>query len=70
MEKTWYDEKVDVLNVRLKEGDYWKSVELSDGVILDVAKDGSILSIEILRASKAFSGDLSKVIEKAKAFVV
>ncbi len=63
--ETWYDKGEDVYNIQLKKDDYWKSVELPNGVIIDVAKDGSVLSIEILNASKVFSGDVSKVIEVA-----
>ena len=62
---TWYDAEEDVLNIALKRGTYWKSVELQNGVIIDVAKDGSLLSIEILKASKVFSG-VRRVMEKAK----
>ncbi len=65
MEK-WYDKEEDILNVQLKEGEYWKSIELSNGIVFDVSKDGAILSVEILRASKVFSGDVKKVIETAK----
>jgi uncharacterized protein YuzE len=64
--ETWYDKKEDILNIQLKEG-YWKSIELPNGVVIDVAKDGTISGIEILRASKIFSGDVRKVIEAAKA---
>ncbi len=46
--------------------EYWKSIELSNGIVFDVSKDGVILSVEILRASKVFSGDVKKVIETAK----
>lgn len=67
MTKTWYDKEEDVLNIELEEGDYWKSIELPNGVIIDIAKDGSITSIEILRASKIFSGDVKKVIEQVEA---
>ena len=63
--KKWYDKEEDILNLELKNGVYWKSIELPDGVIFDIAKDGSILSVEILRASKVFSGDVKKVIEAA-----
>ncbi len=66
MEKTWYDKEEDILNIILKNGAYWKSVELPNGVIIDVDKNGSIISIEILRASKVFSGDVRKVIEMAE----
>jgi uncharacterized protein YuzE len=63
--ETWYDKEEDVLNIQLK-GAYWKSIELPNGVVIDVAKDGSITGIEIMHASKVFSGDTKKVIEVAK----
>jgi uncharacterized protein YuzE len=66
MEETWYDKKEDILNIELKRGEYWKSLELGNGIIIDVAKDGSITGIEILRASQVFSGDVKRVIEQAK----
>jgi len=62
----WYDKEEDILNVQLENKEYWKSIELPNGIIIDVAKDGSITGIEILRASKVFSGDVKKVIETAK----
>lgn len=61
--KKWYDEEEDIFNIQLEEKEYWKSIELPNGVIIDIAKDGSIMAIEILRASKVFSGDVRKVIE-------
>lgn len=61
----WYDKEEDVMNVQLSEKQYWKSVELPNGIIIDIAKDGSIIAIEILHASKVFSGDVKKVIEAA-----
>ena len=67
MVKTMYDKKEDVLNVQLKESGYWKSVELPNGIVVDVARDGTIMAIEILNASRVFSGDLKKVIETAVA---
>lgn len=65
MEK-WYDKEEDILNIQLKDGDYWKSIELPNGVVFDISKDGSVIAVEILRASKIFSGDVKKVIETAK----
>ena len=65
----WYDKEEDILNVQLEKKEYWKSIELPNGIIIDVAKDGSITGIEILRASKVFSGDVKKVIETAKITV-
>ena len=66
MEK-WYDAEEDVLSIQLSNGKYWKSIELPNGLIIDIARDGSITAIEILGASKVFSGDVKKVIETAKA---
>ncbi len=66
MEETWYDKEEDILNIVLKKGLYWKSIEVANGIVMDVAKDGSILAIEIPNASKVFSGDVKKVIEHAK----
>lgn len=62
----WYDQEEDILNIELEDKKYWKSVELPNGVVIDVSKDGSIISIEILKASKVFSGDVRKVIETAQ----
>jgi len=64
--ENWYDKEEDIFNIQLKDNGYWKSVELPNGIIIDVAKDGSITGIEILRASKVFSGDVKKVIDVAK----
>ncbi len=66
MEETWYDKDEDILNVVLKKGAYWKSIEVANGIVIDIAKDGSIVAIEIPNASKIFSGDVKKVIEHAK----
>jgi len=64
MEK-WYDEE-DILNIQLKDEKYWKSIELPNGIIFDIAKDGTIVAVEVLKASKIFSGDVKNVIETAK----
>lgn len=65
MVETFYDKDEDILNVQLKESGYWKSVELPNGVVIDISKDGTIVAIEFIRASETFSGDLRKVIEAA-----
>lgn len=62
----WYDGEADVLNIEISEKEYWKSLELPNGVVVDITKDGSITSIEILKASKLFFGDARKVIEMAE----
>ena len=59
----WYDKEEDILNIELTDSDYWKSIELPNGIIIDIDKNNKIKSIEILKASKIFSGDVKKVIE-------
>ena len=63
--KSWYDEKEDVLNIQLKENGYWKSLELPNGLVVDIAENGSIIALEILGASKVFIGEGKKVLEHA-----
>ena len=65
MEETWYDKEEDILNIELVKKDYWKTIELPSGINIDVAKDGTIIGIEILEASKVFSGDVMKMLESA-----
>ena len=63
MIEEWYDKEDDVFNIELTDGEYWKSIELPNGIVIDIDKDGKVSAIEILRASKIFSGDVRKVIE-------
>ena len=70
MKKTWYDKEEDILSIRLEDKEYWKSIELPNGIILDISKEGSLIGIEILRASKVFSGDARKIIEVAQGNLV
>lgn len=65
MAETFYDKEDDILNVQIKAAGYWKSVELPNGVVIDISKDGNIVAIEFINASETFSGDLRKVIEAA-----
>lgn len=61
----WYDKDEDVLGIQIAKDGYWKSLELN-GVIIDVSRKGTIIGIEILKASKVFSGDVARVIKLAK----
>ena len=61
-----YSKEEDMMNIQFSDKPYWKSIELPSGIVIDVSKDGSIIGIEILHASKIFSGDVRKVIESAK----
>lgn len=63
--KSWYDKEEDILGLRLKNGKYWKSVELDNGVVIDISKEGDILGMEVLKASKVFS-NAKEVIKAAK----
>lgn len=49
--KVTFDESVDILYIRLRDGDYAESDELVDGVIVDFDKQGKPIAIEILDAS-------------------
>jgi uncharacterized protein YuzE len=50
--KVKYDQKVDVLTIRLNDDDVEESDRNKRGVILDYNKAGKIVGIEILNASK------------------
>ncbi|MCG3139880.1 MAG: hypothetical protein HDKAJFGB_00800 [Anaerolineae bacterium] len=47
-----FDEQVDILTIRWREGDYDESDEITEGVIVDFDKAGKPMAIEILDASK------------------
>ena len=49
--KVKYDKEVDILYIRLNDEAIIESDERKSGVILDYAKDGSVVGIEILNAS-------------------
>jgi uncharacterized protein YuzE len=50
--KVKYDQEVDVLTIQLSAAPVEESDEDKPGVILDYDKDGNIVGIEILNASK------------------
>jgi len=60
-----YDEKEDVLGIQLKNGSYWKSVEVSKNVVMDLSKEGEIIGIEILGVKEAFKKDAQLIVSKA-----
>ena len=65
--KQWYDNEEDILGIKLEDAEYWKSIELPNGIVLDISKEGKIIGMEISNAGKIFSGDVKKVIEGAKS---
>jgi uncharacterized protein YuzE len=52
MMKVKYDQAVDVLTIRFSEASVEESDEEKPGMILDYDKDGKIVGLEILNASK------------------
>jgi len=55
--KRWYDKEEDILGIKVREGEYWKSIELPSGIIIDIDRNGEIIGFEIWKASKLFFGD-------------
>ena len=67
MKNMTYDQEEDILSIELADKKYWKSVEISGGIVIDISDDGSVISIEISRASSIFKKDARKVLEHAQA---
>ena len=65
MSEIWYDGKEDVLGIQLKNKGYWKSVEVSKNVVVDLSHDGEIIGIEILGARRSFKKDTPLIISRA-----
>ena len=49
-----YDTKADAMYLKFKDCEFARNKEIEEGIIVDFAKDGSILCIEILEASVKF----------------
>ena len=56
-----YDAEADTLYIKFGSGKPKDSVEIDDGIIIDVSEDGEILGIEIISFSKR-GIDLNKII--------
>lgn len=50
-----YDPEADAVYIKLADGDYDESEEVSPGVILDFTQGGQVMGIEILTASKTLA---------------
>jgi uncharacterized protein YuzE len=62
-----YDKKADAMYIWLRKGKYDISEELAENVILDLDKNGRIIGIEVLGASKNLGKDLvMKIIDTEK----
>lgn len=66
--KLEYDEDVDAAYIYIKhpikEGEAKRTIELNNDIIVDLDRDGKLLGIEVLNASKVLN---KKVIEENKA---
>ena len=50
--KIKYDKEVDVINIKFSDEEIFETDEEKPGVIIDYDKNGSIVEIEVLNASK------------------
>ncbi len=57
-EKIYYDKKSDVLWLVVKSGAEEEHKEISDGISVELGKNGELLGIEILHASKILGSKL------------
>ena len=57
MSEVWYDNEEDVLGIQVAEGKYWKSVEISRNVVIDLSDDGKIIGVEIFQAKQRLKKD-------------
>ena len=57
--KVTYDSEVDVLRILLSDAPIEESDEDKPGVILDYDKDGNVVGLEVLEASKRISNPRS-----------
>jgi len=54
-----YVKDIDVLTIELQEGEYEHSEEIGEGVILDIGKNGDVLSVEIIDAMKRLQKEVA-----------
>lgn len=57
-QKIYYDKKTDVLWIMVKEGPKENHKEVAPGISLELGKNGELLGIEILDASKVLGSKL------------
>ena len=63
--KVTYDRRTDTLTIELKSGAVARSDDRIDGVVLDFAEEGELLTIEILDASTRVDSTTSVELEVA-----
>ncbi len=55
------DPKADAMYIQFQEGEYHISKEIDGGIILDYAKDGKVIGIEILQVSQRIPNDIEEI---------
>ncbi len=69
MVRVEYDSKVDAMYIWLRKTKYEISEELAENVMIDLDKDGRIIGIEILDATKNLGKELIQKILKTETLV-
>ena len=59
-----YDKKSDSLYIRFNEKRYFESDEVKEGIVFDYDKNGKIVGIEVLEASKKFPEEFNSSISR------
>jgi uncharacterized protein YuzE len=55
--KIEYDREVDALYIRLQEKEVARTVEVEEGLNLDLDEDGALIGLEVLDATERYSSD-------------
>ncbi len=66
MSETWYDSEEDVLGIQLARKKYWKTVEVSQDIAVDLSDDGDIIGLEVFHAKQHFKKDAPLIVSKAR----
>ena len=64
-----YDKVADALYIKLKDKEVEDSIEVKNGVIVDIGKEGDIIGVEILGFSKK-KIDINEIIAKGVESVI
>ena len=70
MVRVEYDEKADAMYIWLRKAKYDVSEELAENVVIDLDKNGKIIGIEVLDASKNLGKELvNRILQTEKVTV-
>lgn len=67
MSEIWYDNEEDVLGIQVTSKKYWKSIEVSKNVVVDLAEDGDIIGVEIFHAKQHLKKDAPLIVARASS---